>query len=496
MSPGILFAFVFLQFSLAHARPNEALFQKAQAVADERVREGRAKGLVIAWVTPSGDDWLARGDTGLASRQAIGSDTRFQIGSITKLFTAQILADLAEKGHVRLDQRLRELRPAAHFASEEVSQITLEEMANHRSGLPRMPTSPRFLATLVLQPNNPYLGSKQSDLFTYVENLSPGYSSFDSSKRQSYSNLGVALLGQVLAEHMGKPYEGLAQEALLLPLGMKDTSFQRPLSNVAEFARGHRANLTPATDWALDAYAPAGGIWSTAADMQKFLRAALNKSLPGSKTTLTLREKATEAQMAMGLGWFVREHMGKSYFWHNGATGGFSSFLAFSPAENWGLVVLSNSQQVVDDIGWHLMLGTSLKQKSGMTLMEVVTTWGLTLSALWSCLKLRRKLKTDAGNSASPDSGAGRRPGGDLVDLAVSVIGIFFLFTLSWVWGAWHRWHPAIYWGLLFACGAILLSTLPLLRRRPLVRRSAFQWASLLVSGGFMLFFASRNLLN
>ncbi len=95
-----------------------------------------------------------------------------------------------------------------------------------------------------------------------------------------YSNLGPALLGQLLATAAGRPYKNLIQTQVLTPLGLTDTHFDLDPETTERLAQGHRANTLPTAHWQLDAYAPAGGLKSTLTDMGRFLAAAIAADWP------------------------------------------------------------------------------------------------------------------------------------------------------------------------------------------------------------------------
>jgi CubicO group peptidase (beta-lactamase class C family) len=169
-------------------------------------------------------------DRGQASTALLGDapgGSLFEIGSITKAMTGMLFADLVADGVVRADETLASALPSVRFADPATASITLEELASHRSGLPRL--APGFVSLVksqsaVIRGGNPYAGQDVDALLASAAEASPG----DGRGQVNYSNFGMALLGQALAAKAGKPYDQLVTERLLRPLGMSETLIQVP----------------------------------------------------------------------------------------------------------------------------------------------------------------------------------------------------------------------------------------------------------------------------
>ena len=185
-----------------------------------------------------------------------------------------------------------------------------------------------------------------------------------------YSNLGTGLLGHALALSQETDYETLVSERLLEPLGMSDTSIVLSPSQRERLAIGHSVQLRPVANWELPTLAGAGALRSTVNDMLTFVEANLAAGqqppeaagdLPDSRVrkamaaTHETRRDFGAPGMHIGLGWVIRSGHGRELHWHNGGTGGYRSFLGFDLASRTGVVVLSNSGDSVDDLGFHLL---------------------------------------------------------------------------------------------------------------------------------------------
>jgi CubicO group peptidase (beta-lactamase class C family) len=301
----------------------------------------------------------------------VDEDTIFEIGSITKVFTGILLAEMAQKGEVRLEDPVAKYLPAeAAPPREGERQITLLDLATQRSGLPRLPEN---LAPA--DAGDPYVDYTPERLYAY---LSKAKLETPIGSTYGYSNLGVGLLGHALSRAGKSDYGTLVRERITVPLGMTVTALEVDPSHAARVARGHDtagAKPTPVPPWTWNktsSLAGAGGLRSTAREMTRFV--AANAGLVESKLSAALRDTQQERsdagspRMGIGLGWHIRKSDAGAVVWHNGGTGGFHSFCGFDPATKTGVVVLANGNGSIDDIGFHLLDPKSPLQEAAATL--------------------------------------------------------------------------------------------------------------------------------
>ncbi len=238
--------------------------------------------------------------------------------------------------------------------------ITLAYLSTHTSGLPRLPDNfkPK-------DPTNPYADYTVDQLYQFLN----GYTlTRDPGAQFEYSNLGAGLLGRALSLRAGTDYETLVRRRITEPLGMKSTAITLTQDMQNRLAVGHNAALEPANNWDFPTLSGAGMLRSTANDMLTLLSAELNYTDTPLKASmarqLSIRRPAAGANMQIALGWLVRSGPSGTVIWHNGGTNGYSSFIGFDAATRKGVVVLSNTSTVagVDDIGFHLLIGTPLAQ--------------------------------------------------------------------------------------------------------------------------------------
>ncbi len=302
-------------------------------------------GLVVATLGHAGERVLALGTASAETATPVDRRTRFEIGSVTKVFTALLLADLVVRGDVELDDRA-----AGHLAGEgrdnpALAAIRLHELATHTSGLPRLPANLRPSSI-----TDPYVDYTAEDLETLMAGIEPPRAP---GEAYEYSNLAAGLLGYLLARRAGGPLHQVLHERVIGPLGL-DATFLPPPRMAPEdqgetgprrIAVGH-SNGVAVPPWRFDALGGLGGMWSTADDLIRFLRHMLHPpdGLAGDAIRLSLEPRADgPGGLTMALGWHGVELSGPGrVYFHNGGTGGFRAFVAFAPEAGIGAVVLTN----------------------------------------------------------------------------------------------------------------------------------------------------------
>jgi CubicO group peptidase (beta-lactamase class C family) len=278
-----------------------------------------------------------------------GLDTEYEIGSVAKTMTSLLFADAVDSGALRADTAVGSL---LDLNDSPAAGVTLEELASHRSGLPRIAGGMRERANAivaVLRHRNPYT----ADLPRLLAHAKAAR--IFARGQFSYSNLGAALLGQALAVHAGTAYPDLLDHDLFTRLGM--TRSTTPLTShdlPAGAPTGWNAHGRGEQAWTLGAYAPAGGVRSTPADMARYAQALLDRTAPG----LSALEPRWDAdnETRVGYAWFTDRLDGVDVTWHNGTTGGFSSMLALDPEHAAAVIVLANTAVALDDIAIPLLL--------------------------------------------------------------------------------------------------------------------------------------------
>ena len=316
-----------------------------------RVDEERAIGIVLGVVEADGStSVVSYGEAGLNARP-LGARSVFEIGSITKVFTPTLLADMVARGEVSLSD------PVSDYLPDEVTmpsrggrEITLLDLSTQHSGLPRLPDN-----MSPADASNPYADYTVAQMYAF---LSGHELRRDIGAEYEYSNLGVGLLGHVLATVGGGSYEEVVGERVLEPLGMSMTGITLEGAMRDWMAKGHNQQGSVVPLWDLPTLAGAGALRSNVGDMLTFL--AANIGPPGSRLERSMRashevREEINAQMSIGLNWHVISVGDEKIVWHNGGTAGFRTFIGFDPDKGVGAVVLTNSEHGADDIGFHLI---------------------------------------------------------------------------------------------------------------------------------------------
>ncbi len=477
--------------------------ERADALAQAAVREGRSRGLVIAWVSPEGNGWVSAGASGNGARPQIDDLTLFEIGSITKTFTASLLATAVERGEMKLQDTLGTLLPDLAFGSPRLAHLQLKELATHHSGLPALPLTAQGAKRFLFHFDNPYRGTPAEDFWELLGDGSLLNNAESNQQKQLYSNFAFAVLGQGLARRLGVDYDRLIAERILQPLNMSNTQVHAPLTRANLMAQGHKPNFLSTSRWDLDAYAPAGGIWSNARDLSRYLAAQIDQSAPGAKLAQAIQVAPPQTRHTMGLGWFVDAHQGRQAWWHNGGTGGFRSFLGFEPARRSGVLILSNTAQGVDDLGWHLLFDKPVASAAPAWAAHL-STWLFTLLAPLFPWSARRRLLAPPAETAAKSAPSRFGKLAKKFSLAseaksdrLAVITVFvaalFLLSLARSFGAWQSWPMAIWWTSLALTLILGVRLGGAAARLPwIARRSVRQWLGW--GAGFLLMLASGSI--
>lgn len=328
----------------------EVISEAVKANITSRVDNGINTGIVVGVVTSKGTAYFSYGVKSLKSKDAVDQNSVFEIGSITKTFTGLLLADMVLKGNLKLDDPLQKLLPEGVTApTRNGASIKLFHLSNHTSGLPRMPTN--FSPA---NPANPYADYSEKQLYEFLN----GYKlPRDIGSEYEYSNYAVGLLGHVLAAKQHTTYEGLLVDVIAKPLKLKNTRVTFTPKMRKNLAMGH-SNGREVENWDITALAGAGAIRSTAVDMLKYVAANMGLIKSALYPAMQLAHKNSRSEGStpiVGLGWHTMVFDKQEIVWHNGGTGGYRAFAGFIKGGDTGVVVLTNSDASVDDIGIHLL---------------------------------------------------------------------------------------------------------------------------------------------
>ena len=327
-----------------------------EPAGDEQLTDALAPHLgghrrVAAILVEDGQSRLAGFGTGEGAEL---ESSEFEIGSVSKTFTGALLAVAVERGELATETTVAEVLGAEAEGSA-IADVILAELATHSSGLPRLASAAAGGGSILagLLRKDPYRGRDGQQVIADALAETPS-----GRGEHAYSNLAVALQGQLLATAASTDYAALLTERILEPLGMTSTYAPVTVGNLRETARrGHGASGLRQGMWTMDGSAPAGGIRSTPADMTRYLTAMIDGSAPGAEAaTEVLFEESGTSSTAMN--WFLEDFgSGQPITWHNGMTGGYASFVGWDPSSGRGLALFSDTARSLDELAVGVLTG-------------------------------------------------------------------------------------------------------------------------------------------
>ena len=312
-----------------------------RAVLRRRVdADKRATGMAVGVVERGRRRVILYGSQDADTGPPVTASTLFEIGSITKVFTALLLTDMVTRDEIAFDDPVdRHLPFGLRTPQRNGREITLTDLATHTSGLPLFPP-------FTGNPLEALAGYTVSDLRSWLAGLSL---SQDPGAQWEYSNVGYGLLGLALENRAQTTYDALLQRRILDPLGLGDTILYPTSEVTARMATGHDPALARVPPLELGIFAPAGGLRSTVEDLLSFANAVL----PGSHSSLeepvqlllTIRRTVPAIDGDQALGW---EMVGGTapFLAKDGVTTGQAASIVVDVRQQTGVVVLSNALPV------------------------------------------------------------------------------------------------------------------------------------------------------
>ena len=284
-------------------------------------------------------------------KMAFDSSTLFEIGSITKTFTAYVLEAVLNEKNINDSSSIISYLPDSVQTNKALESISFLRLLNHSSGLPRLPEN----MDLTVNPTNPYDDYSLEHLFSYLKTCKP-----EPDGKSNYSNLGVGLAGVLAQRISGKPYETLLQDYIFKPFNIQ----QHPDSTIASsqhkaqgFMSGNKSSY-----WLANALAPAGGLKCSSGELLTYLQNMAEPTENASQDivakllspTLEVTDKISVCRT-----WHTYEEKDKPIiYWHNGGTFGFSTFAGFIPHKNKAVVIVINEfnkGSISDKLGFAIM---------------------------------------------------------------------------------------------------------------------------------------------
>jgi len=327
-----------------------ALF--VQHKADSSLLKNKVPGILVFYQDKKEKGFYTAGFADPATQKKFDDKTFFEIGSITKTFTAYVVMSVLRDHAIPDTAFILPYLPAKVQHNKALSHIRFVDLLNHTSGLPRLPEN------MELNENDlqPYSAYDPEKLFSYLATAAPSH-----KKEYEYSNLGAGLAGVLAQTISKKSYAALLDQYIFLPFKMLDKN--NSIENSVNKSQGYIDDTTKAAYWNMNVLAPAGGLKCNAAEMSRYLTLMSQPEDPVSKAvidSLTAITYKISPAVNIGRGWHSFNVKNKPViYWHNGGTYGFSTFAAFiKETGQWVMVVVNRfdkNDTVSDKIGMQIM---------------------------------------------------------------------------------------------------------------------------------------------
>jgi len=312
------------------------------------LQKGNTCGLVLAVINKNKVRKYSYGSVNKKVNQLPDAEnTIFEIGSVTKTFNSLLLAEEVVAKRMKLNDPINRYLPDSipplNFGGK---TITLQDLANHTSGFPRLPDN---IFNASVDPKDPYKHYIPDSLYSFLMRYHP---SVIPGTTFAYSNYGAGVLGTILERTLKSSFEQLVLSRICVPLDMHHTSVTPGDAVQNNFAQGYNETGEATVPWDLASLKGSGAIRSTLNDMVKYVRAQIEMKGPlGKAMALSHQPTFVGKEQNMGLGWRISRNGQHTYLHHSGGTGGFRSFVGFDPGRQVAIIILSNAAEDVTTIG-------------------------------------------------------------------------------------------------------------------------------------------------
>jgi CubicO group peptidase (beta-lactamase class C family) len=339
-------------FTKAQVNTTDSSMYFIQRKIDSVFEKNALPGLFVSVINNGQQHYFSKGYANPDTKLLFDSATFFEIGSITKTFTAFVLQKILDENKIADTASIIQYLPDSVQTNTALQKISFLSLMNHTSGLPRLPGN----MEVKLDNKAPYDNYTAAQLFSWLKTCSPA-----PDGKSNYSNLGAGLAG-VLAELIaGKSYTRLLEENIFRPFKMIGGTdvFSKEENKSQGFFNDQKTAY-----WNMDVLAPAGGIKCSSKEMLRYLQFmskpedAVNKKIIDELLQPTV---AINKSMNVCKAWHTFELPGKpTIYWHNGGTFGFSTFAAFIKGGDKAVMVVINKfseNKVADGLGVSIMKG-------------------------------------------------------------------------------------------------------------------------------------------
>lgn len=325
-----------------------------KSIIEKEVSNKRSKSIIVGVVDANGRHIISVGVKNDVSKEKPDGNTIYEIGSIGKLFTALAMAEMNLKKELNYNDPISKFLPkTVKTPVKNGKEISLLHLSTNRSGLPRVQYN--------LDPKNlddPFADYTDAQLYEYISGFELNR---DVNSKWQYSNVGYGLLGHILSLVAKKDYETLIKQKICSPLQMKNTVVTFNSKKYSNYATGHSECGRPVKGWSggTQTLAGAGAFRSTTNDLLNFAAANLGiiktDLLPAMELSHINQGKKDGNDGFVTMGWTIMSEDNQNILWKDGGTFGCRTFIGIDKKNKYGIVILSNADNPVTDIGLHIM---------------------------------------------------------------------------------------------------------------------------------------------
>jgi hypothetical protein len=293
-------------------------------------------GISVGFIHNNEEFYTSYGKLSKESNVDIDKNSIFEIASITKILTTNMIAQASLENKLKLDDYIDSYLPKQYVLQKNIqNKIRISDLASHQSGLPDIDFQ-KLIEINSQQPINSVTEQSLAKMINECTNL------IDYGKYR-YSTIGITLLGQILEKIYGKSYDEIIREKILQPAKMSETLTTN--FDVKNKTTGYNAEGGAQEFLLWNVTAPAGLVKSSAYDMTQYLKALLGKNNKISNAALT-SEKIyyKDEKREMGLGLNISTEDGDTIYLKSGDSMGQSSIICYSRTKNWGIIILLNKR--------------------------------------------------------------------------------------------------------------------------------------------------------
>jgi len=332
--------------------------KKIDSLAADFLPGSGASCVVIGIVDGNNTTMYCYGNLSRQGKQSANTHTIFEIGSITKVFTAVATAAEVNENKLKYSDSLSQFFGAVKVPSYFGHEIKVIDLLHNAAGLPGNPSNMESVKGY--NEATPFATYKDPDLYQFLSQYKlkrkPG-------AVYTYSTTGFGIMGYILSKVTGHTYENVVRQQICRPLEMNNTVIRLSNRQEKEMATPYKGNGSIALNYDFGALEGAGAFRSDISDMTKFLDAAMNPEKIKDKN-LSQAMKTSEDMVfnyggsdgkAIGLGWEEEPFFNDRLIWHSGQTGGYKSYLGFIKGKPEGVVILSNTDKTVNVLGTRIL---------------------------------------------------------------------------------------------------------------------------------------------